>query len=123
MTESRRIQVKVQRYDPATGSAQHHETFDVRFDEGFNVTSILYRILEEHDGSVAYRVSCHRGLCASCLMRINGKPKLACCELVEGDLVLEPAFKDLRRVIKDLVVEQDRRIADEKETGLSPGSG
>lgn len=111
MSAERRIQVRVQRYDPTSGEQPHFDSFDVRFEDGLSVTNVLYRILEEHDGSVAYRVSCHRGLCASCLMRVNGKPKLACCEPVEEiDLTLEPAFKDLRRVIKDLVVEQDRRV-------------
>lgn len=54
--------------------------------------------------SMAYRVSCNRGICASCMMTVIGKRVLACTVEVGGDLRLEPAFPD--RVIKDLVVEQ-----------------
>jgi succinate dehydrogenase/fumarate reductase-like Fe-S protein len=69
-----------------------------------SVTNVLYRINELRDGGLAYRVSCHRGICASCMMRVNGKPLLGCAATVTGDLRLEPVFPD--KVIKDLVVEQ-----------------
>ena len=55
------------------------------------------------DGTLAYRVSCHRGICASCIMKINGKQRLGCVTEVTGDLILEPG---IGKVIKDLVIEQ-----------------
>jgi succinate dehydrogenase / fumarate reductase iron-sulfur subunit len=63
----------------------------------------LWLINELLDGSLAYRVSCHRGICASCIMRINGKQLLACVTEVTGDLELQPG---MGAVIKDLVIEQ-----------------
>ena len=105
MAEPRRIRVEVLRSCPAAGAAPRWECYpDVPLDEGMSVTNLLYRINALFDGGLAYRVSCHRGICASCIMRVNGKLKLGCSETVDGDLRLEPAFPD--RVIKDLVVEQ-----------------
>ena len=73
------------------------------FTKGLSVTGLLWRINETADGTLAYRVSCHRGICASCIMRIDGKQRLACVTEVTGDLALEPA---MGTVIKDLVIEQ-----------------
>ena len=105
MAERDRIRVEVLRSCPAEGSAPRWERYaDVPIEPGMSVTNVLYRINELMDGGLAYRVSCHRGICASCIMRVNGRPLLACSETVTGDLRLEPAFPD--KVIKDLVVEQ-----------------
>ena len=79
------------------------QDYEVPFVPGRSVTGTLWLINELHDGSLAYRVSCHRGICASCIMRINGKQRLGCVTEVTGDLELEPA---LGTVIKDLVIEQ-----------------
>ena len=105
MAEPGRIQVEVLRSCPAEGQGPHWARYaDVPIEPGMSVTNVLDRINQLMDGSLAYRVSCHRGICASCIMRVNGRPLLACSATVTGDLRLEPAFPD--RVIKDLVVEQ-----------------
>jgi succinate dehydrogenase / fumarate reductase iron-sulfur subunit len=101
----RKITVEVWRSSPAEGVEPHWERFaDVPLDEGMSVTNVLFRLNELSARGVAYRVSCHRGICASCIMRVNGKTRLGCSETVDGDLKLEPAFAD--KVVKDLVVEQ-----------------
>lgn len=99
------IKVRVLRSDPAAGVAPHWVEYEVPFSPGHSVTSILWRINELFDGSLAYRVSCHRGICASCIMKVNGKTRLGCVYEVTGDLELEPAFP--KKVVKDLVVEQE----------------
>lgn len=104
MTTARTLRVRVQRFDPTRDREPFERTYEVPFEEGLSVTNVLYRVNEIHGDAVAYRVSCRRGICASCLMRVNGHTELGCCTVVHDDLVLEPAFKD--KVIKDLVVEQ-----------------
>ncbi len=64
------------------------QEYEVPFTPGRSVTGTLWLINELHDGSLAYRVSCHRGICASCIMRINGKQRLG---TVIKDLVIEQA--------------------------------
>lgn len=104
MSDRRTITVRIRRFDPSKDGESHYRCYEMPFEDGMSVTYLLYRLNAVYGEAVAYRVACHRGLCASCLMRINGKPKLACCEPVVGDLTLEPAFPD--KVIKDLVVIQ-----------------
>ena len=46
-------------------------------------------------------ISCRRGICGGCVMKVNGKSKLACMEIVKGDIILEPINEN--RVIRDLL--------------------
>ena len=100
---TQRVRIRVQRSDPEAGQAPEWQEYEVALDPGQSVTGVLRRINELQDGSLAYRVSCHRGICASCIMRINGRQRLGCVTEVVGDTELLPA---LGTVIKDLVVEQ-----------------
>lgn len=97
------ISVRVLRGDPSAGRDPFWQEYQIPFSPGRSVTGTLWLVNELHDGSPAYRVSCHRGICASCIMRINGKQRLACVTEVTGDIELEPA---IGTVIKDLVIEQ-----------------
>jgi succinate dehydrogenase / fumarate reductase iron-sulfur subunit len=97
------IRVRVLRSDPAGGREPSWSEYETALVPGESVTGILWNINEQQAGSLAYRVSCHRGICASCIMKINGKQRLGCVTEVTGDLELAPAFGT---VIKDLVVEQ-----------------
>ena len=99
----RDVRVRVLRSDPEAGRQATWQEYRVPFTPGRSVTGTLWLINELRDGSLAYRVSCHRGICASCIMRINGKQRLACVTEVTGDIELEPA---IGTVIKDLVIEQ-----------------
>jgi succinate dehydrogenase/fumarate reductase-like Fe-S protein len=42
-------------------------------------------------------------MCGRCSIKVNGKTRLACGELVTGDLKLEPVLSD--KVVRDLKVE------------------
>ncbi len=97
------VRVKVLRGDPVSGQESFWQEYALAFEPGLSVTGALRLINEQHDGSLAYRVSCHRGICASCIMRVNGKQLLGCVTEVTGDLEVQPAFGT---VVKDLVVEQ-----------------
>ena len=103
MTTPGAVKVRVLRSVDDEEGVGFWQDYEVPFAPGRSVTGILWLINELQDGSLAYRVSCHRGICASCIMRINGRQRLACVTEVTGDLELEPA---LGTVIKDLVVEQ-----------------
>jgi succinate dehydrogenase / fumarate reductase iron-sulfur subunit len=97
------VRIRVLRSDPAAGEAPHWEEFTVPFRPGDSVTGMLWSVNELCDGTLAYRVSCHRGICASCIMKIDGKQRLGCVTEVTGDVVLEPG---IGKVIKDLIIEQ-----------------
>jgi succinate dehydrogenase/fumarate reductase-like Fe-S protein len=95
------INVTVLRFSPVEGKGERYVTYEVPFVPGWSVTNVLNFINENLDGGLSHYVSCRRGICGDCSVRVNGKPKLACMEIVTGDITLEPLSKE--RVIKDLV--------------------
>lgn len=106
MSEHKNIQVKVLRVggNGADGSdtGGAYDVYRVPVSPGMSISNVLKYINEHYDGGVAHYLSCRRGVCMGCMVLANGKPGLACMEMVEGDLVLEPV--KTRPVIKDLVV-------------------
>lgn len=103
MERVREIEVKVYRYDSINNMAEERlDIYRVPIVEGgTSVLNVLQYISENFDGGLGYYFSCRRGECAGCAITVNGKPRLACLEIVEGDLVLEPVGKG--RVLKDLL--------------------
>jgi fumarate reductase iron-sulfur subunit len=72
------------------------------------ILDVVTEIQREQDATLAYRYACRVGMCGSCAMVVNGRPRWTCrtrvSEAVRGDtLRLEP----LRNfaVVKDLAVE------------------
>ncbi len=76
------------------------------------VLDVVTEIQRVHDATLSYRFACRVGMCGSCAMVVNGRPRWTCRtrvdEIVEGSehLRLEP----LRNfaIIKDLAVEMTR---------------
>ncbi len=103
MNSGKIIKVRVSRFNPALDQKQpEFRTYEVPITEAVSVLNVLQYINEQYDGGLAFYVSCRRGLCAGCAVRVNGKPKLACTELVTGDLTIEPLSQ--HRVLKDLLL-------------------
>jgi succinate dehydrogenase / fumarate reductase iron-sulfur subunit len=68
------------------------------------VLDALFAVKERHDGSLAFRCSCRMGVCGSCGMMVNGKPRLACnTQLSELGSTVEVSALPNHDVIKDLV--------------------
>lgn len=90
----------------ATGSFQ---TFAVPRRAHQTILDVVTEIQREHDATLAYRFACRVGMCGSCAMVVNGRPRWTCrtrvSEAVGGDgaLRLEP-LKNFT-VVKDLAVE------------------
>lgn len=97
----KRIKVRVRRCNPVEGGEERYDTFEVPIQTGWSVTNVLKYINEHFDGGLAHYVSCRLGVCAGCMVRVNGKNRLACMEIVTDDITLDPVSKE--RIIKDLV--------------------
>jgi len=72
------------------------------------ILDVVTQIQREQDATLSYRFACRVGMCGSCAMVVNGRPRWTCrtrvSEAVDGDtLKLEP----LRNftVVKDLAVD------------------
>lgn len=99
---------KILRYDVKDASQEPwFQSYRVRVVPGLTVLSVLNRIRDEIDGSLAFRCSCRSAICGSCAMVINGKIDLACRTQVatfnSDEIILEPLPNF--EVIRDLVVD------------------
>ena len=103
--EPTRLQVEIWR-GAASGRFQ---TFSVPRREHQTILDVVTEIQREQDPTLAYRFACRVGMCGSCAMVVNGRPRWTCRTRVrdavgaDGTLRLEP----LRNftVVKDLAVE------------------
>ena len=111
------ITIRVQRFDPAVEREPRTDSYLIPFSPGMSVSDVLHLVNERYGDALAYLISCHKGVCGICLVKVNGKMRLACCTPVEGDFTVEPAFSKL--VIKDLVTRKgtiEIKLEQEKES-------
>ena len=101
------ITLGVTRYRPEQESEPTVQNYEVPYDKDWVILDALNYIKDELDGTLSFRWSCRMGVCGSCGMMVNGKPKLTCAtflsEYLSGPIRVEP----LRYfpVLRDLVVE------------------
>lgn len=80
--------------------------FDVPRRANQTVLDVVTWIQRHRDPALAYRFACRVGMCGSCAMMVNGRPRWTCRTHVskvagDGDLTLEP-LRNLP-VVKDLI--------------------
>ena len=99
------LQVEVWR-----GAAEgRFQTFAVPRRENQTILDVVTEIQRDQDATLAYRFACRVGMCGSCAMMVNGRPRWTCRTRVEevigddGSLRLEPLHNFT--VVKDLAVE------------------
>jgi succinate dehydrogenase iron-sulfur subunit len=86
------------------------ESYPVPLIAGQTILDLLTHIQRKIDPSLSYRFACRVGMCGSCAMQVNGKPRWTCRTLVRSvlhnnELRLEPLLN--LPVIKDLVVDME----------------
>jgi fumarate reductase iron-sulfur subunit len=73
------------------------------------VLDVVTEIQREHDATLSYRFACRVGMCGSCAMVVNGRPRWTCRTRVvdvvdnDGRVRLEPLHNFT--IVKDLAVE------------------
>ena len=105
----RSISARAFRYDPTVDAEPRYRTYQVDTEEPISAM-ILMRLIHEQDPSFACRTPmCFKGVCGSCLVRLNGRNVRGCATLVRpGDEVtLEP--HSAYALIRDLVVDFSQR--------------
>ncbi len=80
----------------------YRQTYELPDLTGYSVSNVLQYISRHLDGTVAYYLSCRRGLCAACVVRVGGKNRMACVIPAYDGIVIEPA--NTRLLIKDTVI-------------------
>ncbi len=108
-----KLTLEIQRYDPEKDRAPYFQSYTLDADPTDRLLSLLMRIKQTLDPTLAFRKSCAHGVCGSDAMKINGRERLACKTLVK-DVVDEG--KNLIRIEplqtlplqRDLMVDQTR---------------
>jgi len=100
------VEFRIKRFD---GLEHYWQSIKVPVKRGMTVLEGLYYIKENLDSSLAFRASCRMGICGSCAMKINSRPRLACetqiLHLNSNTVVVEPLDNFI--VLKDLITDFD----------------
>ena len=99
------MQVSVWRGD---GSGGRYETFAVPRQASQTVLDVVTWIQRHKDPTLSYRFACRVGMCGSCAMMVNGKPRWTCRthvkKALEGGRMQIAPLRNLP-VIKDLATD------------------
>lgn len=100
---SNTLTVNIWRGSSAGGA---HQTYSVANRENQTILDVVTEIQREQEPALAYRFACRVGVCGSCAMTVNGKPRWTCRthvnQVIENNsLTIEP-LRNLP-LIKDLV--------------------
>lgn len=100
------MEVSVWRGDEAGG----YQTFLVPTHESQTVLDVVSWIQQHQDYSLTYRYACRVGMCGSCAMTVNGKPRWTCRthvkKVISNNRIEVGPLRNLL-VIKDLVTDMD----------------
>ena len=111
---SRKITIKALKYNPLSKiSKPHFASYELEETSGMTLFVALTQIRENFDPDLSFDFVCRAGICGSCGMLVNGKPKLACRTLTKDyesgviELMPLPVFS----LIKDLSVNTGKWMA------------
>ncbi|AKT90829.1 fumarate reductase, iron-sulfur subunit [Campylobacter ureolyticus RIGS 9880] len=111
---SRKITIKALKYNPLSKiSKPHFASYELEETSGMTLFVALTQIREKFDPDLSFDFVCRAGICGSCGMLVNGKPKLACRTLTKDyesgviELMPLPVFS----LIKDLSVNTGKWMA------------
>ena len=81
----RRIKLRVLRHNPRlAGSVPRWQTYEIEEADGMTLFIALTEIREKLDPSLQFDFVCRAGICGSCAMVIDGRPRLACRTLTKS---------------------------------------
>jgi succinate dehydrogenase iron-sulfur subunit len=93
------------------GSEGRYETFNVPLRQNQTILDVVTWIQRNADPTLSYRFACRVGMCGSCAMMVNGRPRWTCRTHVskvinDGKVKLAPLAN--LPVIKDLAADMER---------------
>jgi fumarate reductase iron-sulfur subunit len=117
-SSQRRLTVRISR---GTGD-DALSTYSVPWRENQTVLDVVTEVQRTQEPTLSYRFACRVGVCGSCAMTVNGKPRWTCRTHVsrveeDGVIVIEP-LRNMPR-IKDLVVDMREFFDKWKNTSRS----
>ena len=100
------MKATVFRYDPSADASPYYVNYQIEIEPSQHITvmALLEMIADRMDGTLSFysHSACLHGICGRCIVRVDGKPCLACQTVLDGsDIVIDPIRFD---VVKDLIV-------------------
>ncbi|MBI2178381.1 MAG: succinate dehydrogenase/fumarate reductase iron-sulfur subunit [Candidatus Tectomicrobia bacterium] len=100
---------RIRRGGAADDPAERFDRFRVALRPRMTVLDALVAIQSGEEPTLSFRYSCRVGMCGTCALRVNGRPRWACRTRVEGlggEVRLEPLthFPVLRDLAVDMAV-------------------
>jgi succinate dehydrogenase / fumarate reductase iron-sulfur subunit len=77
-TSLKQVVFHIRRYEPGKDPEPRWEQHRIELTPGMTVLDGLWKVKELFAPTLAWRSSCRMGICGSCGMLINGRPRLAC---------------------------------------------
>lgn len=99
--------IKISRFGTPGFELDSFATYDVPYNAGWSVLDVLNYIYTNLDGTLIHPFYCRSGVCAGCLVEVNGKKLLACKTAMEMEMTIRPANKET--VARDLIEDGRRR--------------
>src|SRR5262245_39565976 len=103
------------------GSKGRYETYDVPRRDSQTVLDLVTWVQRNIDATLAYRFACRVGMCGSCAMTVNGRPRWTCRTHVSkvaasgrveiGPLENLPVIKDLATDMREFFEKWQRARA------------
>jgi succinate dehydrogenase / fumarate reductase iron-sulfur subunit len=104
-TSLKQVTFHLRHYEPGKDREPHWEQYQIDASPGMTVLDGLWKVKELFAPTLAWRSSCRMGICGSCGMLINGRPRLACNTQItelQSDVVAVGPLPNFG-IIKDLV--------------------
>ena len=113
------IHLQAKRFDPVA-QAFTSTDYETQADHFTSVLDLLVTVKERQDPTLSFRYSCNMGICGSCGMVINGRPRLACETNVFSlhSQLITVSPMEAHPLLRDLVTDFDDFFA--KHASLTP---
>jgi succinate dehydrogenase / fumarate reductase iron-sulfur subunit len=113
------IRLRARRFDDQARAFRVSE-YEVQADRFTSVLDALLTVKERQDPTLSLRYSCNMGICGSCAMVINGKPRLACETNIFslGSELIRVGPMEAHPILRDLVTDFDDFFA--KHASVTP---
>jgi fumarate reductase iron-sulfur subunit len=89
----RTLSISVLRFNPQEARAPRMQTYRLEEADGMTLFIALTEVREKQDPSLQFDFVCRAGICGSCAMLIDGRPRLACRTLTKdlgAEITLAP---------------------------------
>ena len=82
--QGRILTIRALKFDPKSAvSKPHFAEYKIQETDSMTIFIALHLIRENQDPDLSFDFVCRAGICGSCAMMINGRPRLACRTLTK----------------------------------------